>query len=752
MQPFQLPEFYVAHPPRLNPHVETARAHTKAWAYEMGMLGETVGGDIVWDEPTFDGMDYAGLCAYTHPDADADVLNTVTDWYTWVFYFDDHFLEAFKRTGDLDGAREYLDRLATFMPATLDTMPEPTNPDEAGLGDLWARTVPVMSAAWQRRFVESTRNLLLDCVWEIRNINGDRVPNPIDYIEMRRKVGGAPWSADLVEYARGIEIPECLVGSRPLRVLKDTFSDAVHLRNDIFSYQRETEQEGEVNNGVLVAERFLGCSPQEAADRVNDQLTSRIHQFENTVLTELGPLFDDHAIDGAGRAATLSYVQGLQDWQSGGHEWHLRSNRYMNDSAGSGTVPVLGGPTGLGTSGYSGFLRGLAGPGGLRNHTRTPSPPRGHLPLPDFDLPFEVSVCPHLPTARRESVDWAGAVGFYDPVPELGGRPLWTRQDNIGFDFALCSAGLDPDATAEALTLSACWLTWGTWADDYYPAVFNPTGAMAAAKAANARLSLFMPLAGDTTPEPLNPLERGLEELWPRTTATLTPAARASFKASVESMIESWLWELANHIQHRVPDPVDYLEMRRRTFGSELTIGLSKLARGGIVPDEVFATSTLRGIENAAQDYGCLINDWFSYQKEIEYEGELHNMVLVVETFLDCDRDAAARIVADLMKARMRQFQRLVLEELPIVFEHHRLDAAARSALSDYVGELQDWIAGILLWHQRCSRYLPENLRYPPAVGGGPEHPATPAFSRGPRGLGTAAARHLLPTEVRSTL
>lgn len=757
MQPFELPDFYLAHPARLNPHVEAARAHTKNWAYEMGMLGEAVGGDVVWDEASFDGMDYAGLCAYTHPEAPAPVLDTVTDWYTWVFYFDDHFLEAFKRTGDLDGAREYLDRLATFMPSDIEAMPEPTNPDERGLGDLWARTVPSMSAGWRERFAESTRNLLLDCVWELRNINTARVPNPIDYIEMRRKVGGAPWSADLVEYARGTEVPECLVGTRAMRVLKDTFADAVHLRNDIFSYQRETEQEGEVNNGVLVVERFFACSPQQAAEIVNDQLTSRMHQFENTVLTELPVLFDEHGLDSAERSAALSYAQGLQDWQSGGHEWHMRSNRYMNGAAGARALPA--GPTGVGTAlARSGFWKGLAGPGGVRSHTQRPLRPTGPLPLPDFDVPFDLGLCPHLPTARAESIDWAERVGFHDPLPELGGRRLWTRADTAGFDFALCSAGLDPDATAGELTLSAEWLTWGTWGDDYFPVVFHPTGtagAMAAAKACVARLSQFMPLDTAAAPAPGNALERALLDLWPRTTASMPPAARRTFRTAVESMVESWLWELANHIQHRVPDPVDYLEMRRRTFGSDLTITLSKLSRGGAVPDAVFETSTVRGIEHAAQDYGCLINDLFSYQKEIEYEGELHNVVLVVETFFGCGQEQAAAVVDDLMRARMRQFQRLVDEELPALCDHHRLDAAARAALNGYIGELRDWIAGILHWHRGTSRYRPENLRYPvaPASGGhgragaprgGPGETAPiarPARYRGPSGIGTSAAR-----------
>ena len=67
-----------------------------------------------------------------------------------------------------------------------------------------------------------------------------------------------------------------------MRVLKDTFSDAVHLRNDLFSYEREILEEGELSNGVLVVERFLDCDTQRAADLVNDLLTSRLHQFENT--------------------------------------------------------------------------------------------------------------------------------------------------------------------------------------------------------------------------------------------------------------------------------------------------------------------------------------------------------------------------------------------------------------------------------------------------------------------------------------
>jgi germacradienol/geosmin synthase len=61
----------------------------------------------------------------------------------------------------------------------------------------------------------------------------------------------------------------------------------------------------------------------------------------------------------------------------------------------------------------------------------------------------------------------------------------------------------------------------------------------------------------------------------------------------------------------------------------------------------------MQGLAKSAQDYACLTNDIFSYQKEIEFEGELHNCVLVVERFLDCSKEQAVDVVRDLMSTRM---------------------------------------------------------------------------------------------------
>jgi germacradienol/geosmin synthase len=324
------------------------------------------------------------------------------------------------------------------------------------------------------------------------------------------------------------------------------------------------------------------------------------------------------------------------------------------------------------------------------------------------------------------------------------GAGIWDARKLRGFDFALCSAGIDPDATPEELELSAQWLTWGTYADDYFPLVYNTTRDVAGARACHERMTQMMPVEGPATVPPSTPLERGLADLWTRTTAGMPVDNRRQFRAAVESMTESWLWELANHIQHRVPDPVDYIEMRRRTFGSDLTMSLARIGHGRLVPPEIWRTRPIRALENAAMDYGSLTNDVFSYQKEVEFEGELHNGVLVIQHFLGCDPPTAVALTNDLMTARIRQFERTAATELPALYDDFGLDDEARAALDAYVRELRDWMAGVLRWHRRTSRYQEAELRRGgPGPGGGWAGPLAAFPAAGPWAalpVGTLAA------------
>ena len=709
-QPFELPDFYVPYPARLSPHVEHARTESTRWARDFGMLE----GSDVWTEQDLLAHDYALLCGYTHPDTTPEMLTLITEWYVWVFFFDDHFLEQHKMSGDRAAAHDYLTRLCAFM--LPDHGLEPTNPCEAGLVDLWDRTTPYRSADWISRFTENSKRAIMASMWELDNITAQRIANPVEYVEMRRRVGGAPWSANLVEHAVNAEVPAAVSGTRPMRVLSDTFSDAIHLRNDIFSYQREVEQEGELDNGVLVFQTFLDVSPQEAADRLNDLLTSRLHQFEHTTLVEVPELIVESGLDPVSSAQIAAYVKGLQDWQSGGHEWHMRSSRYMNKGgttrsqspwilppASVFTVP------GLGNAAFS--VKRLTDR--MRTFAHVPFEKVGPSIIPNLNPPFPLRLSAHLEQVRAHNLEWTERMGMLgeQPLSSPGGT-VWDAEKIADFDFALCSAAIAPEGTLDELCVNVDWLAWGTYGDDYYPVVFNNTRDRAGARAQTERFKLFMPTQDGPapTPDPLNALERGLGDVWLRTTREMSESSREYLRHAVVDMTESWLWELDNQALNKVPDPVDYLEMRRKTFGADLTACLANIAQGDALPPELNQHEAIASLENSAADYACMVNDVYSYQKEIEFEGEVHNLMLVVQTFFDCSYEDSLRIVEDLMAQRLAQFQRAADIELPQAYEDYNLSEEARAALDARAAQLRDWIAGVLHWHRNTRRYREKDL------------------------------------------
>ena len=708
---FELPRFYLPHPARLNPHVDATRARVRAWARRMGMLDERA----IWTAADLDAHDYGLLCAYTHPDCGAAELGLLSGWYVWVFYFADHFRQTYKRSGDLAGAQEHLDRLAGFL---TEDAPEPANPVERGLADLWPRTLPAMSPAWRERFTAATHDLLAGAMWELRNLEAGRVPNPVEYVRMRRRAGGAPWAARLVEHALAAEVPGGLAAERPLRVIEDTFADSVHLRDDLFSYRSEAE-DGEVSNCVLVLEEFLGMAPREAADTTNDIITSRVHQFENTALTELPVLYTDHAVTAGEQATVAAHVRGLRDWQAGAHEWQRRSSRYPGEPAGRSY-----GPAGLGVSAAHLLPpRPPATPG-------APCTPGYPFRLPLFYMPWKAAVNPHLDGARRHAKAWAYEMGMIGPLA-VRGDGVWTDARYDSLELPLFAALTHPLAERDALHLLTLWDVWAFALDDHVFAAFKAARDLAGARVFVAGLPEFMPADCGPTPVPRGCVERGLADLWARTAPGLPAEVRARFPRHVLAFAEGNLWELANTVQNRIPDPVDYVEMRRQTAGTELSTNLGfVMSRAGISAD-LLAAEPLRQLVIAFADNVDFRNDIFSYRKEIEFEGEVNNGVFVIQDFLNCGLQHAVEIANDIMTASLREFQRITTEDLPVMFEELALDVTARDQVLTFVRGLEQWLCGDLAWYSRTRRYVGSDLGTEPGRAG---VRATP-------GLGTPAVR-----------
>jgi germacradienol/geosmin synthase len=173
--------------------------------------------------------------------------------------------------------------------------------------------------------------------------------------------------------------------------------------------------------------------------------------------------------------------------------------------------------------------------------------------------------------------------------------------------------------------------------------------------------------------------------------------------------------------------------MRRQTFGSDLTMSLSRIALPRPLPPEVEASRTLNQLEAACSDVGCLVNDLFSFRKEVEFEGEIHNAALVAQRFLEVDAARALAVTRDLCASRARQFEHLVAAELPVLYADLGLDPKAREAVAAHVRRMKEWMAGVLRWHQAVDRYREPELRR--------TAPVEKRLAGALAGLGTSAAR-----------
>src|SRR5690606_22817934 len=137
-----------------------------------------------------------------------------------------------------------------------------------------------------------------------------------------------------------------------------------------------------------------------------------------------------------------------------------------------GLVPP--GPTGLGTSAADlRFTTGRAEAARLRSFTHTPHEPVGPSRIPELDMPFTTRRSPHLDGARQRLVEWAHRMGLLVPQPGVPASHVWDEPRLVDYDLPLCAAGLHPDASAAELDVTSGWLAWGTYGDDYYPAVFG---------------------------------------------------------------------------------------------------------------------------------------------------------------------------------------------------------------------------------------------------------------------------------------
>lgn len=310
----------------VNPHLDEVRTHIKAWAADMGMFRTGV-----WDEQAFDAADYGRFVALTHPDAALPELRLVADWHVWGWFLDDFFTQMFKRRRDFPGGKAYLQLLWSMLGTAA---PMPADPAQRGLADLWARTSAAMSAGLRDRVAADVKDWSGSMLWELHNLAQSRVPDPVDYLEMRRRNTASELSATLIRFTSGEDVADTEFETRSMKALARTFADIGSLRDDISAYPKHIRDGVVLTNGVVVTQQFFGIDPGQAVSVLNDLTAARAEEFERIA----------QGLD----ATVARHVQALRHWLAGHQQWSSGTGRYH------ATAPLLvslpSGPSGLGTA------------------------------------------------------------------------------------------------------------------------------------------------------------------------------------------------------------------------------------------------------------------------------------------------------------------------------------------------------------------------------------------------------------------
>ncbi|MFI6767314.1 hypothetical protein [Streptomyces sp. NPDC050355] len=591
-----------------------------------------------------------------HPAVSAHELDLQVGWYRWSWHLDREIRRRIASGIDSEEAREPIPWLSAFTATSarascgsVDT----SDPLRRGIAELWPSTVAFRSTAWADQFAEALANQYRALVLQCRDAAAGEFPDPIEYLRRQRAAGGGEVAARLVEHALGIDVSADPAFDEPVESLTEAFADVLGLRQAL-------------SRGAPLP---LRPSPRHA-ELLTRVLDSRLQYFAHIAET---PPRAPHGTEGPRRGCEgfHRYAEGLRVFLDADTRWRGRHEPPAPAPRAQGPSVRPLGPTAFGT-----------------------------FTVPEFLMPYPERENPHLDATAEHTRAWARRMGLFTDGLAPGAPPAWSESRYDAINFPLFTAMTHPQASRDELDLITDWYVWGFHFDDLIAKTFkhgrDPDGAY---RLIDRVTSLFASPTRDFHPH--NCVERGLADLFPRSARALAQPLRDRFYQATLDMVNSWTWELANAEHQRIPDPIEYIDTRRRTGGGAFFVTLARYAGGDAVPASLLDTEHLRGIADAVIDSALLRNDIFSYHQEIAYEGELTNSLVIAQHTFGYDLQTAVEHINELVSQRLRTFASLT-ERLPVT-----LDAteATREGVSAYVDALKAFMSGDLGWSLRTARH-----------------------------------------------
>ncbi|KUN09218.1 hypothetical protein AQI95_05060 [Streptomyces yokosukanensis] len=304
-----------------------------------------------------------------------------------------------------------------------------------------------------------------------------------------------------------------------------------------------------------------------------------------------------------------------------------------------------------------------------------------------FHLPFAPDVSPDTDGARQRSLDRCRRQGLVThPVDQ---------ERFLRWDIAGLMAAWVPRASGDQLDLAVDAVVVATFLDDQFD---GPLATRPRRVAAACATFIDVISSGGVAPTGAGPLVGAFAQVWRRLAHQASPAW-------LERTGRHWRWyltayaeEARNRAHRRTPTRAEYFSLRRKTGFVYAMLDLSQKAYGFEVPPHLDADATVRRMLDITADVVDTLNDVHSVEKE-ESRGDLHNLVLVIEHEVGCDRSTSITEIQRLIHSWCEEFVAL---EGTLRDGRPRQDTAVLAPLAEC---MRSAMSGYLLWSRTCLRY-----------------------------------------------